>query len=130
MCARRRAPILGLGLFKVFINDLNAGGERTLAKCDDDDTKLDGAVARLEGWEASERNLERWEAWAVTRGVKLSRSQCRGLHPGLSSTRGECRLGEESGPTERVPVTGMGSVGTALLHVLCAVLGLSFSEGC
>jgi len=47
-----------------------------------DDTKLGGAVDSLEEKEALQRDLDRWEHWAVINGMKFNNSKCQILHLG------------------------------------------------
>jgi len=42
-----------------------------------------------------QRDLNRLECWAVTKGVKLNKLKCQILHLGWSHTGHECELGEE-----------------------------------
>ncbi|PKU41311.1 rna-directed dna polymerase from mobile element jockey-like [Limosa lapponica baueri] len=86
------------------INDLDAGVECAISKFDDD-TKLGGAVDFLEGQEALQRDLDRWEHWATIDETK--QVKCWILHLGRSNARHKYKLGEEwleSSPAE----TGLG----------------------
>ncbi|PKU43821.1 pol- hypothetical protein [Limosa lapponica baueri] len=95
--------IVGPVLFKVFINDLEAGVERTITKFGDD-TKLGGAVDSLEGQEALQRDLDTMEHWAIINGMEFIKNKYWTLRLGQKNTGYKYELGEEwleSSPAER-----------------------------
>ncbi|KAJ7414316.1 hypothetical protein BTVI_41375 [Pitangus sulphuratus] len=72
---------LGPVLFNIFINDLDAGVQCTINKFAGD-SKLGGAGDSLEGQEAFQKDLDRFEHWAIINGMKFTKSKCQIPHLG------------------------------------------------
>ncbi|GAB0176359.1 cAMP-dependent protein kinase inhibitor alpha [Grus japonensis] len=85
-CKILHGSILGVVLFGIFVNDLNAGVECTISKFADD-KKLGGAVDSLEGQEALQWDLDRLEHWTVINGMKFNKFKRWLLQLGQSNTR-------------------------------------------
>jgi len=70
---------LGLVLFNIFINDIDNGIECTLSKFVDD-TKLNGAVDKLDERAAIQRELDRGEKWAHENLIRFNEAMSKALH--------------------------------------------------
>ena len=76
-----QGSILGTVLFSIFITNINSGIECTLSKFVHD-TRLYGAVDKLEGWDAIWRDLYSLEQWAQESLMRFNKFKCKVLHLG------------------------------------------------
>ncbi|TRZ12997.1 hypothetical protein HGM15179_014112 [Zosterops borbonicus] len=76
-----QGPILGPGLFSVFISDIDSGIECTLIKFEDD-TKLSGAIDTPQGQDAIQRDQDKLEKWAYQEPHEVKQDQVLVLHLG------------------------------------------------
>ena len=96
-----QGSVLGPMLFNVFFSDMDSGIECTLSMFAKD-TKLCGAVNMLEGRDAIQRDLDKFERCANL--MKFNKSKCKVLHIGQANPKHKYRLGREwieSSPEEK-----------------------------
>ncbi|CAM5115825.1 unnamed protein product [Eretmochelys imbricata] len=89
-----QALVLGLVLFSIFINDLDARLHCTLSKFVDD-TELGGEVDTLEGRSRVQSDLGTLEDWAERNLMRFNKDKCRVLHLGQKNPMHFYRLGAD-----------------------------------
>ena len=88
------AVVRGPALFNIFVSGTDSGIECTLSKCADD-AKLCVAIDLLEGSDANQRYLDRFERWAWMNLMKFNKAKCKVLHMGRCNLKHKYRLGGE-----------------------------------
>ena len=83
--------VLGPVLFNIFVGNMESGIKCSLSKFADD-TKLSGAVDVLEGRDATQRDLDRLERWALGSLMNLSVAKYKALHLGQGNPKHRHRL--------------------------------------
>jgi len=82
---------LGPVLFNIFTSDIHSGIECTLSKSADD-SKPSGVANMPEGWDAIQRDLNKWACVTL---MRFNKAKCRVLHLGWGNPQYQYRLGDE-----------------------------------
>lgn len=92
---------LGPVLFIAFISDIDSETECILSKFSDD-TKLNGAVDMIEGWDATQRNLDRLEKWPKVNFTRFNKAKCIVLHLSIWAILCATTAWRKSSPEEKL----------------------------
>jgi len=86
--------VLGPVLFNIFVGNMDSRTECTLSKFADN-TKLGGAVHTLEGRDAIQRDLDKFERWVRMALMKFNKAKRKVLHMGQGNPKHQYRLGRQ-----------------------------------
>jgi len=97
--------VLGPAPFNISVSNMDSGIECTLSNFTND-TKLSGAVDRLEGRDAIQSDPDRLERWACANLTKFNKAKCKVLCMAWGNPKHKYRLGPEW--TESSPEKDLG----------------------
>ena len=94
---------MGPALFNIFVSDVDSGIECPFSKFANN-TKLCGAVNKLGGRDAIQRDPGRLDRWARANLMKFYKAKCKVLHMGQANPKHKYTLGDkwiESSPANK-----------------------------
>ena len=86
--------VLGQALFNIFVENMDSGILCTLSKFAND-IKLSGTVDTLEGRDAIQRSLNRFDRWVHVNFMKFNKAKYKVLHMGWDNIKHRLKLGRE-----------------------------------
>ncbi|CAM5123811.1 unnamed protein product [Eretmochelys imbricata] len=89
-----QGSVFGLGLFSIFIKDLDNGIQNTLIKFADD-TKLGGVASALKDGIKIQNDLDKLEKWSEVNRMKFNKDKCKVLQLGRNNQLHTYKMGND-----------------------------------
>ncbi|KAJ7405314.1 rna-directed dna polymerase from mobile element jockey-like [Pitangus sulphuratus] len=88
-----QGSVLGLVVLNIFFGNMGGETECTLSESADD-IKLCGAINTLDGRDAIQKDLDRFERLACVNLMKFNKAKCKVLHHGSGQSQAQVQTGQ------------------------------------